>query len=187
MSIYTPSNTSLAILLQTEVIDDQREKLEKEVKELSEQLTSKEAALNTEFKKSSILSSNVGTLQREIASIELVVHRLGDRVTASQAEVMRLDELLGAERGRYSAPARSLWEEEPNRSGDSSKGGFEIGPFCIYSNEAFTNDAEYEQRAAQIVIEQESHASERYRLESQGLDTLQRLENAAETKELQMH
>ncbi|GMH34732.1 hypothetical protein BSKO_02593 [Bryopsis sp. KO-2023] len=138
----------------TEVIDGQREELKEEVKELSEQLASKEAALDTECKKSSILSSTVEKLQQEIASIELVVHRLEDRVTASQAEVLRLNELLGTDKERSSAPARSSWEEEPNRSGDSSKGGFETDPFCIYSNEAFTNDVDYEQGAAQIVFEQ---------------------------------
>ncbi|GMH34767.1 hypothetical protein BSKO_02628 [Bryopsis sp. KO-2023] len=172
--------------LGTEVIEDQGEELKNKVKELSEQLALKEAALDTECKKSSILSSTVDKLQREIASIELVVHRLEDRVTASQAEVLRLNELLGTDKERSSAPARSSWEEEPNRSGDSSKGGFEIGPFCIYSNEAFTNDVEYEQRESQIVLQQESSASERDRLESQGLDTLQRLENAAETKEFKI-
>ncbi|GMH34791.1 hypothetical protein BSKO_02652 [Bryopsis sp. KO-2023] len=138
----------------TEVIDVQRKELKNKVKELSEQLASKEAALDTECKKSSILSSTVEKLQREIASIELVVHRLENRVTASQAEVLRLNELLGTDKERSSAPARSSWEEEPNRSGDSSKGGFETDPFCIYSNEAFTNDVDYEQGAAQIVFEQ---------------------------------
>ncbi|GMH34741.1 hypothetical protein BSKO_02602 [Bryopsis sp. KO-2023] len=167
------------------VIENQRGELKNNVKELSEQLASKEAALDTECKKSSILSSTVDKLQREIASIELVVHRLEDRVTASQAEVLRLNELLGTERGKYSAPARSSWEEEPNRFGDSSKGGFEIGPFCIYSNEAFTNDVEFDQRAAQIVFQQESSASERDRLESQGLEVLQKLEND-QTKELKI-
>ncbi|GMH34736.1 hypothetical protein BSKO_02597 [Bryopsis sp. KO-2023] len=172
--------------LGTEVIEDQGEELKNKVKDLSEQLALKEAALDTECKKSSILSSTVDKLQREIASIGLVVHRLEDRVTASQAEVLRLNELLGTERGRYSAPDRSAWEEEPNRSGNSSEGGFETRPFCIYSNEAFTNDVDYEQGAAQIVFEQESSASERGRLESQGLDTLQKLENAATTKELKI-
>ncbi|GMH34757.1 hypothetical protein BSKO_02618 [Bryopsis sp. KO-2023] len=168
---------------ETEVIDGQREELKEKVKELSEQLASKEAALKTESKKSSILNSTVDKLQREIASIELVVHRLEDTVTSSQAEVLRLNELLGTERGRYSAPARSSWEEEPNRSGDSSKGGFEIDPFCIYSNEAFTNDVE--QRAAQVVFQQESSASKKDRLESQGLKFLQKLEND-QTKELKI-
>ncbi|GMH34746.1 hypothetical protein BSKO_02607 [Bryopsis sp. KO-2023] len=139
---------------ETEVVVDQGEELKNKEKKLSEQLASKEAALDTECKKSSILSSTVEKLQREIASIELVVHRLEDRVTASQAEVLRLNELLGTERGRYSAPDRSAWEEEPNRSGDFSKGGFEINPFCIYSNEAFTNDVDYEQRATQIGLQQ---------------------------------
>ncbi|GMH34749.1 hypothetical protein BSKO_02610 [Bryopsis sp. KO-2023] len=170
---------------ETKAIVDQREALKNKVKELSEQLASKEAALNTECKKSSILSSTVDKLQREIASIELVVHRLEDRVTASQAEVLRLNELLGTDKERSSAPARSSWEEEPNRSGDFSKGGFETGPFCIYSNEAFTNDVEFDQRAGQIVVQQESHASERDRLESQGLEFLQKLENA-ETKGLKI-
>ncbi|GMH34764.1 hypothetical protein BSKO_02625 [Bryopsis sp. KO-2023] len=169
----------------TEVIEDQGEELKNKVKELSEQLASKEAALDTECKKSSMLSSTVDKLQREIASIELVVHRLEDRVTASQAEVLRLNELLGTDKGRSSAPARSSEEEEPNRSGDSSKGGFETGPFCIYSNEAFTNDVEFDQRAAQTVLQQESSASERDRLESQGLEFFQKLENA-ETKELKI-
>ncbi|GMH34734.1 hypothetical protein BSKO_02595 [Bryopsis sp. KO-2023] len=170
----------------TEVIEDQGEELKNKVKKLSEQLASKEAVLITESKKSSILSSTVNKLRREIASIELVVHRLEDRVTASQAEVLRLNELLGNDKERSSAPARSSWEEEPNRSGDFSKGGFETGPFCIYSNEAFTNDVEFDQRAGQIVVQQESSASERDRLESQGLDTLQRLENADKTKEVRI-